>query len=163
MAATKTATIQRNARLWVALTLTLFLMLNGVLVVLTLGAVLRDVPLPVLLSDESSPAMRLLLFVGGLAVSWLIAGMLYRRVIEAWEPISTGVQVAFVLFFYILLTFFALAFLGAFGWLWMPAVFVVLLIATLLIIPRYLGAVLTTVAFAGVVGVCVVTWLLTAA
>ena len=45
----------------------------------------------------------------------------------------------------------------------MPAVFVVLVIATLLIIPRYLGAVLTTVAFVGVVGVCVVTWFMTAA
>ena len=117
MAATKTASMQRNARLWVALTLTLFLMLNGVLLVLTLGAVLRELPLPVLLSDESSPAMRLVLFAGGLAVSWLVAGMLYRRMIEAWEPIAEGVQVGFVLFFYMLLTFFALAFLGALGWM----------------------------------------------
>lgn len=144
--------IPKKARVTLGLLFAVFLLINSIFLVLEAAAGLTGEGGFRFLSADVSVAARLLLFVIGIGTSWLLARMLYKFLIKGKITVSDSVNTAYILLFYLLLTFATFSFLGAIGWFWLPLLFLVLLIYTVFTLWRLIGALFT-------IGVVVLTFL----
>lgn len=150
----------KQVRLWLGLIFTLFLASNAFLSTLAaLGGLRTGNPI-MLLSADTSPAVRLLMFVIGLAVSWGIGNIIYRLLINGEIRVGESVIIAYVFLGFLLLIFAAIAFLGIFYWFLLPLLFVILLVFSILVLWRLLGGLFTLGAIAAALLVAFVTYYL---
>jgi len=158
MAAPGTA---QSARIKLAVLFTLFLLIHAVLQTLAVIGGLRSTPVLITpFNDESSQAVRLLLFLLGCGISWLLARMLYKSMVKAQLAVGDSANASFVFMFYLLLIFATVAFLNAIGWFWLPAVFFVLLIYSAFILWSLTGAAWATVALSAALTAIIFTFLI---
>lgn len=143
MAAPKNA---QNVRNTLAVLFTVFLLIHAILQTLAvIGGLKNTQILTTPFNDESSPAMRLLLFLLGAAVSWFLSRMLYKFMVKGQLTVGDSTNASFVLLFYLLLIFATLAFLNAISWFWLPVFFLILLIYSAFILWSLAGATWMTV------------------
>lgn len=133
----------KQVRLVIGLIFALFLMINAVLNTVAVVAGLKSSDPLIALPGDSSPAVRLVLFVIGAGLSWLLGRMLYGFLISGEIPVAESVNYAYILLFYFLLIFAALAFLGVLSWMFLFILFLVLLLFSVFTLWRLLGGVFT--------------------
>lgn len=130
----------RQARLLVGMFFALFLVVSAWLTTLAvIGRLNADAAWGNLLPLDTSPAVRLLFFVIGMAFSWLVGRVFYRQMIKGEVWVDDSVSIAFGLTFYLLLIFAAVFFLGVIYWLLLPIAFFILVVFSMLSIWRLLG------------------------
>jgi hypothetical protein len=129
----------KEARLFVGGFFVLFLLLNVVLVTCAAIGQIANKKSVELLPVDSSPALRLLIFGIGLAMSWLVGQWLYKLLIKGEIPVSESVSTAFVFAFYLILTFMGVAFFGVLSWLWLAILLLILLVVSLFALWRVVG------------------------
>lgn len=158
MAATQTA---QSARIKLAVLFTLFLLINAVLQTLAVIGGVRNAPVLVTpFNEESSQAVRLLLFLLGGAISWLLARMLYKSMVKAQLAVGDSTNASFVFLFFLLLIFATIAFLNAIGWFWLPALFLILLIYSAFILWSLTGVAWTAAVMSAALTAIIFTFLI---
>lgn len=129
-----------EVRLYLGMLFATFLTINAIGSVIAVISGLRTelayTPLP----NDTAPAVRLVVFVIGLAISWFVGRMLFRYLIKGEIPLGDSTNIAYVLLFYLLLLFASVAFLGVLYWLLFPFFFVLLLIISVIALWELLGA-----------------------
>lgn len=138
--------IERRAsdvRTYVGLLFAAFLTVNAIACVLAVVGGIRTEQAFVPLSSDTSPAVRLLVFVLGLGCSWFVGKMLYRYLIRGEVPVGDSTNIAYVLLFYLLLLFASVAFLGVLYWFLFPFFFLVLLVISVIALWEILGPLFT--------------------
>lgn len=140
MAKEKTA---KQVRLVLGLLFALFLLVNAVFHTLAIIAGLNGKGPPFVLPEDISPALRLILFIIGIGVSWLLARMLFKYLIDGRVSVGDSTNTAYILLFYLLLTFATFSFLGVIGWFWLPVLFLVLLLYSIFTLWKLIGGPLT--------------------
>jgi hypothetical protein len=157
MAKAKTA---KQVRLVLGLIFALFLLVNGVFHTLAVMAGLGgETPLS-LLPEDVSPAVRLILFVIGIGVSWLLARMLFKFLVNEEVLVGDSTNTAYILLFYLVLTFSMVSFVSVLGWFWLPVLFLVLLIYSVFTLWKLIGGLLTAGAVALTFIAMIGTWVL---
>jgi hypothetical protein len=147
MATVRTA---QNVRTTLAVLFTLFLLINAIFQTLAVVAGLRQTQLLLtVFNEDTSPSIRLIVFLIGCGVSWLLARTLYKFMLKGRVAVGDSTNTAFVLFFYFLLIFATLAFLNVITWFWLPVLFLILLVYTIFTLWSLVGGALT--ALAGVI------------
>jgi hypothetical protein len=133
----------RQVRLYLGLFFASFLILSAVVtVVAVVDGLKADVP-HMLLPADTPPAARLLLFVIGLGISWYAGRMLFRFLMRGELPVGDATNIAYVMLFYLLQLFAAVAFLGVLYWFLFPFFFLVLLIISVIALWEILGGLFT--------------------
>jgi hypothetical protein len=150
----------KHVHLVLGLIFAFFLILNAIFDTIAFVAKSNEGQASVGLPADTSPAVRLLMFLIGAVVSWLLGGMLYRFLIKGTIPVSESTNTACVLVFYFVLTFATFAFLGVLAWFWLPLLFLVLLIFSVITLWGLLGGVFTTGAVVGAFAAAFVTFYL---
>jgi hypothetical protein len=137
----------QNVRTTLAVLFTVFLLVNATLQTLAvIGGVRNARLLSTPFSEDTSLAVRLLLFLLGVGISWLLARTLYKFMVRGQLAVGDSTNASFVLLFYLLLIFATLAFLNAIGWFWLPALFLILLAYSAFILWSLAGAAWAAVA-----------------
>jgi len=123
-----------RARWTLATVFTVFLLINVVVLTLAFLAQLRNDPskLPPHLGEEVSVGVRLLVIAIGAVFSWFLARMLFKHLVV--QDVSPGDSVgpAYSLLSYLLLVLAAYSFLGFGTWLWLPGLFLIVLVWSLI-------------------------------
>ncbi len=145
MARPKTAT---GVRLTLGFFFLLFLLFNAIFQTLAVIAGLNHQEPIRLLPEDLSPGVRLLIFLIGIVVSWLLGRTLFKSLIHARVEVSDSTNIAYVLLFYLLLVMATFAFFSVVGWFWLPALFLILLIYSLVALWRVIGGVVAGCALA---------------
>lgn len=130
---------RKRVKLFIGLSFGLFLIANAILSTIGVVAGLRGVQLFTLLPSETAPAVRLVIFVIGLGLSWLIGRMLYKFLINGEIPLSDSTNTAYIMLFYLLLVFAALSFIGVLNGFILPILFVILLFFSVVTLWRLIG------------------------
>src|SRR5712692_5649077 len=92
----------KQVRLFLGLFFALFLVVNAILSTIGTVAGLRGAQSFALLPSETSPAVRLVIFVIGVGLSWLIGRMLYKSLINGEIPVGESTNTAYIMLFYLL-------------------------------------------------------------
>src|SRR6266498_5344236 len=129
----------KRVRLFLGLFFALFLIVNAILSTIGVVAGLRGMQPLNLLPAETSPAVRLLIFVVGVGLSWLIGRMLYKSLINGEVAVGESTNTAYIMLFYLLLVFAAFCFIGVLNWFILPILFAILLIFSVFALWRLLG------------------------
>jgi hypothetical protein len=118
-----------QARNSLAVAFTFVLLVCAVVQTLTVVAGLKQRQmLTTPFTDDSSPALRLIVFLLGAGASWLLARIVYKRMVRGEVTLSDSANAAFVMLFLALLLSATLAFLNVISWYWLPAFFVLVLL-----------------------------------
>ena len=117
---------------------TIFCLANVMLLVISLLVAFKNSKLQ-LIPEDVGLGVRILIFLLGAGLSWALGRWLYMRMVEGAVRVPESASAAFVLLFYLLLTFAGLAFLGGFSWIWQAVFLLVLMLMTLLGLSRVIG------------------------
>lgn len=128
----------RQVRLWIGLIFGALLAGGSVLSTLAVIVGLKGEAAWVPLQD-SSPAVRLLLFVIGLGLSWIVGRFLYQTLVNGELDVNDSVSIAYMLAIYGILIAATIAFLAVLYWFLLPFAFFILAVISLLSIWRLLG------------------------
>jgi hypothetical protein len=107
-----------------------FLLVNAVILTMTMLA-FRQGDLSVLpwgTAGEYAIGLRFLLVLAAAVVSWLLARVLYKQLVTALVSPDDSCSTASSVMSYLVLTLAAVAFLGPAAWLWLPVLFVIVLL-----------------------------------
>jgi hypothetical protein len=128
----------RQVRLWIGIIFVLLLtgsaVLSTVAVIVGLKGESAWVPL-----QDASPAVRLLLFVIGLGLSWVVGRFLYQMLVSGEIEVGDSVSIACMLALYGILIAATIAFLAVLYWFLLPFLFLILVVISVLAIWRLLG------------------------
>jgi hypothetical protein len=133
----------KKVKLVVGLLFTLFLVINAIFHTVAVHAWMNDKNPVFPPLEDISPAVRILLFLVGIGVSWLLARMLYRFLIKGEVTVGDSVNTSYILLFYLGLTFATFSFLGVMAWFWLPLLFLVLLIYSIFTLWSLIGGLFT--------------------
>jgi hypothetical protein len=129
-----------EVRLYLGMLFATFLTVNAIGSVISVINGLKTEQTFTPLPSDTAPAVRLVVFVIGLAISWFVGRMLFRYLIKGEIPLGDSTNIAYVLLFYLLLLFASVAFLGVLYWFLFPFFFVLLLIISVIALWELLGA-----------------------
>jgi hypothetical protein len=128
----------KDVRPLVVTVFTVFCLANICLLVISLLIAFKNgkfQPIP----EDVGLGIRMLIFLVGAVLSWTLGRWLYMRMVEGQVKVPESATAAFVLLFYLLLTFAGLAFLGGFSWIWQALFLIVLVLMTLLGLSHVIG------------------------
>lgn len=130
----------KNIRLLLGILFLTFLLFNAVFQTLAVIAELHQKePVRIFFSEDTSPGIRLLLFFIGIGASWLLSRMLFKLLIKGNVRVGDSTDTAYVLGVYLLLTFATACFISVISWFWLPVLFLVLLIYSVLALWKLVG------------------------
>jgi O-antigen ligase len=127
--------VERSRARWMlAVMFTAFLLVNVVILTMTFIAGLRGDPsrLPPHMGEEVSLGVRMGLVVVGLLASWFFARMLFQLLVNREDRPSQAVGPSLSLLAYLALLVMAYSFLGFGTWLWLPVLFLFVLVWSML-------------------------------
>lgn len=129
----------QHVRLLLGIFFALFLIVNAILNTLAVVAGVRGAEPLTLMPSDTSPAVRLLIFVIGIVLSWLVGRTLYKFLINGELPVGDSTNTSYVMLFYLLMMFAGLSFLGILNWFLLPFLFLVLLVFSVFTLWRLIG------------------------
>lgn len=135
-----------------------FILLNAVFHTLAVHAGLYEHGVLHIVPDGTSIAVRLLLFLLGLAISWFGVRLFFQGLIGAEFDVSSSVNAALLLLSLLALTTAMLAFLGFVSWYWLPFLFLVLLLFSVFILWRLIGGAFTVLSVLVTIVAIALTW-----
>jgi hypothetical protein len=138
-----------------------FLILNVVLLTMQAVYSLKDIEPPSILPQDFSIAGRVIIFMIGLFLSWLIARQLYSLMLKGQIHIGESANTSVIMLSYLALTFATLVFVGILSWFWLPFLLLMLLIFTGIAMWRSLGAVVTILVVLAAIAISATTAFLT--
>lgn len=151
----------KNIRLILGFLFLIFLIINAVFHTLAVIAGMKGQDPIRLMPEDISPGVRLLIFLIGIGLSWILARMLFKFLISGKVQVGDSTNIAYVLLGYLLLTFATFSFFSVIGWFWLPVLFFILLIYSLLALWKIIGGAFTSCAFALTLVVIICTWYVT--
>jgi len=158
MGTQKTGQSVRNI---LAMLFTIFLLINAILQTLAVIGGLRHTSLLITpFNEDSSPAIRLILFLVGFGISWVLARMLFQYMIKGKLSVGDSTHTAYVLLLYLMLIFASFCFLNVIGWLWLPLLFLILFLYTIFTLWSLVGGAKTALVCAATLVVILFTILL---
>ena len=116
----------------------LFFILNVILLVFGLLVAFKNQQ-PMILPEDTGMAVRLLIFIVGVALSWALGRWLYTQLIDGEIPVNDSGGAAQVMLLYLVLLFAGLAFLNGISWIWQSVILLVLVLMTLFGLNRVIG------------------------
>ena len=131
------AALQKNVRLTLGTIFSVFFFANVLVFVLSLWAAFGGKA--VLLPEDLSTGVRLLIFIVGVAISWVAGRWLFMQLIHGELGVDESSNASVLMLGYLLLMFTGIAFISAWSWLWLLILLLVLVLGTLLILRRIVG------------------------
>ncbi|HEX8174608.1 MAG TPA: hypothetical protein VF543_05760 [Pyrinomonadaceae bacterium] len=150
----------KQARLWLGIFFVIILAANAFFSTIAVLSGLKDNATFTPFALDTSPVVRLLLFIISLAVSWGISHLVYRTLIRGEISVSESVPIAYIFLGFLLLFFGAIAFVSIIHWLLWPLAFFILLIFSVIVLWRLLGGLFTVGAIAAAIIVAFITFYL---
>lgn len=136
-----------NVRNTIAIMFTIFLLINAVAQTVAVIGGLRQTSMIVTpFNEDTPPALRLILFLIGMGLSWILARILYKFMVRGKISVDESTNTSYVLMFYFLLLFATLSFLNVINWFWLPVLFLVLLVYTIFTLWSLVGGLKAAVA-----------------
>lgn len=133
----------KRVRLVLGLMIATFLIVNAILNVVAIVAGMNEQDPAIGLPPDISPAVRLLVFLMSIGLTWLIGRSLYRFQINGEISVTESTNTARVMVFCFLLLFATLSFLRVWSWFWLPVFFAILLVFSVITLWRLLGGAYT--------------------
>ncbi len=131
------AALQKNVRLTLSTIFGVFFLANVLVFVLSLWAAFGGKA--VLLPEDLSTGVRLVIFVVGAGISWVAGRWLFMQLIHGELGVDESSNAAVLMLGYLLLMFTGIAFISAWSWLWLLILLLVLVLGTMLILRRIVG------------------------
>ena len=135
---TTTAPLQKNVRLTLTTIFGVFFFANVLVFVLSLWAAFGSGK-AVLLPEDLSTGVRLVIFLVGAGISWIAGRWLFMQLIHGDLGVDESSNAAILMLGYLLLMFTGIAFISAWSWLWLLILLLVLVLGTMLILRRIVG------------------------
>ncbi len=133
----------KRVRLAIGLLFAVFLIVNVIIQTMGIVSNLKSGQAFFLLPGDVSMGIRIILFLIGVGISWLLARQIYSFMLKGEISVNESANTAFTVLFCIALTITTFAFLGALAWFWLPVLLLILFMYTMFILWRLLGALKT--------------------
>jgi hypothetical protein len=125
---------------------------------LAIIAGLQDRPPLTIIPEDTSPGLRLVMFLVGVGLSWVLSRQLFKMMVEGQIHVSDSTNTSYVLLFYLVLIVASIFLLSVIGWFWLPVLFLFLLIYSVLTLWKLVGALFTLAAIAAALIIMACTW-----
>jgi hypothetical protein len=112
------------------------------------------------LGEEVAVGVRLLIFVVGAALIWAMARALYKELVKGLGAPDDASNISVSLMSYLVLLVAVVAFLGAAAQIWLPILFLIVLLWSSIAIWRLVGSTMTLGTVAVAIMAIVTTWYL---
>jgi hypothetical protein len=112
------------------------------------------------LGDDVAVGVRLVIFVIGAGLIWLMARALYKQLVKGLGAPDDASNIAVSLMAYLMLTVAVVAFLGAAAQIWLPILFLIVLLWSSIAVWRLVGSTMTLGTVTVAMMAIVTTWYL---